>query len=53
MGRMAAEQVLDFMIGLVGPAVYNQALTDARNLLNERMQSLDDDLYSLEKRSIR
>lgn len=53
LGRMAAEQVLDFMIGLIGPAAYNQALADARKLLNERMQSLDDDLYSLEKRSIR
>lgn len=50
LGSLAAEQILDFMISAVGPAVYNQAITDARALLAERMQNLDDDLYALEKR---
>lgn len=50
LGRLAAEQLLEFMLATVGPAVYNQALTDARSLLAERMQNLDDDLYALEKR---
>lgn len=53
MGRLAAEALLDFMIGAVGPAVYNQALSDARAALAEKLQSLDDDLYALEKRRSR
>lgn len=52
-GRLAAEACLDHMIGLIGPAVYNQALKDARSLVSERMNGLEDDLYALEKRRMR
>ncbi|MDF2925532.1 MAG: hypothetical protein K0R57_4446 [Paenibacillaceae bacterium] len=53
LGHLAAEQLIDYMLGLIGPVAYNQALADARSMMNERLQSLDDDLYSLEKRWIR
>ncbi|WP_409341961.1 DUF2164 domain-containing protein [Paenibacillus sp. MBLB4367] len=49
MGELAAGQVLDFMFELVGPVVYNQALQDAKTALTERMLSLEDDLYAMEK----
>lgn len=49
-GWIAAENMLDFMLGELGPIVYNQALADARALVLDRMQQLEDDLYALEKR---
>ncbi|GCL70605.1 hypothetical protein PN4B1_05070 [Paenibacillus naphthalenovorans] len=48
-GNLEAEQLIDFMIGLVGPPVYNHAIGDARRTLLERMSALEDELYSLEK----
>lgn len=48
-GNLAAESILDFMIKEVSPVIYNQAIYDARNLVKERMMSLEDDLYALEQ----
>ncbi|OMF37059.1 hypothetical protein BK133_07570 [Paenibacillus sp. FSL H8-0548] len=48
-GSIAAEQLLDFMLKEIGPHVYNHAIHDARKVVLERMQSLEDELYSLEK----
>ncbi len=49
LGSIAAESFVDFMIGAVGPHVYNQAVQDARRVVNERLASIEDELYSLEK----
>lgn len=48
-GNLAAEALLDFMVKELGPHVYNQAMFDARRVVAERMTSLEDDLYALEK----
>ncbi|WP_337098491.1 DUF2164 domain-containing protein [Paenibacillus sp. YIM B09110] len=48
-GTLAAEQLLDFMIEQLGPFLYNHAMSDARKTVLERMQSLEDELYALEK----
>lgn len=48
-GTIAAEQMLDFMIKEIGPHVYNQAISDSRKAVLERMQTLEDELYALEK----
>lgn len=48
-GQLAAEQLIDFMIGELGPHIYNQALTDARAMIAEKMAQIDDELYVLEK----
>ena len=48
-GSIAAEQIVDAMITIIGPFVYNLAIADARAVLSERMLSLEDELYSLEK----
>lgn len=48
-GQMSAESLFDFMLTLAGPYVYNHAVNDARKLLQERMMTLEDDLYALEK----
>lgn len=48
-GELAAEQFIDFMINELGPYMYNQAITDARAVLHEKINQLDDELYILEK----
>jgi len=48
-GTLAAGEVLDFMIKEIGPYLYNQAINDARATVLERMQTLEDELYALEK----
>lgn len=41
-----AGMLLDFMLGLLAPGIYNQALVDAHQL----MSRVIDELYTLEKR---
>ncbi|WP_410511502.1 DUF2164 domain-containing protein [Paenibacillus sp. BR2-3] len=48
-GDLAAEQLIDFMIKELGPYIYNKAITDARVMLNERINQIEDELYALEK----
>ncbi|MCP8970713.1 DUF2164 domain-containing protein [Ectobacillus ponti] len=48
-GNLQAEQLLHFMVQQLGPYLYNAAITDARTLLMERMQAMEDELYTLEK----
>lgn len=48
-GDLAADGVLDFFMTQLSPYVYNQALSDCRVLLNQRMISLEEDIYALEK----
>lgn len=49
LGHLAAEQIVDFMIGELGPHVYNQAIGDARALLADKFNQMEDELYALEK----
>ncbi|AHV99421.1 DUF2164 domain-containing protein [Paenibacillus sp. 7124] len=49
-GRLAADSLLDFFMNELGPAVYNQALSDCRTLTAQRMQGLEEDIYALEWR---
>lgn len=49
-GELAAEQLLDFIQVELAPYIYNKALFDARQLMNERFAQLDEDLYTLERR---
>jgi uncharacterized protein (DUF2164 family) len=48
-GDLSAEQFIDFMIKELGPYIYNKAITDARVLINEKINQIEDELYSLEK----
>ncbi|WP_308858173.1 DUF2164 domain-containing protein [Paenibacillus sp. R14(2021)] len=48
-GELGAETLIDFMIGELGPYMYNQALADARKLIQEKMAQIDDELYAIEK----
>ncbi|MDP5275779.1 DUF2164 domain-containing protein [Chengkuizengella axinellae] len=48
-GNLAAENFLDFILKEIGPYLYNQGISDARTLINEKMIHIEDDLYALEK----
>ncbi|MDQ0195579.1 DUF2164 domain-containing protein [Paenibacillus wynnii] len=48
-GDLGAEQFIDFMIKELGPHIYNKAITDARLLIQEKTNQIEDELYSLEK----
>lgn len=48
-GQLAAENMLDFMLGELGPHLYNQAVADARHVAAQRMAGLEEDLYALER----
>jgi uncharacterized protein (DUF2164 family) len=49
LGDLATENMIEFMLQTLGPLVYNEALKDARAVVNERILSLEDELYTLEK----
>lgn len=40
-----AEHLLDFFIKALGPAVYNQAVQDARAFMMEKLEDLDVEFY--------
>lgn len=41
-----AEQILAFFVRTLGPAVYNQAIQDARKFMADRLDDLDATFYS-------
>jgi len=45
-----AEQVLDFFLEALGPAVYNQAVHDARQFMLQRLDDLDGEVHEPEMR---
>jgi uncharacterized protein (DUF2164 family) len=49
LGELGAENLLDELLRDLGPIMYNQALHDARTLLNQRMAAMEEDLFALEK----
>lgn len=48
-GELAAENLVDFMLKELSPYIYNQAIADARATVEQKMLSLEEDLYALEK----
>jgi len=48
-GELGAGQFIDFMIKELGPYIYNQAIEDSRKLIMDKMNQLDDELYTLER----
>ena len=43
-----AEQILSFFLQNLGPAVYNQAIQDARKYMTDRLDDLDATFYQEE-----
>ncbi|WP_413701722.1 DUF2164 domain-containing protein [Psychromonas sp. KJ10-10] len=48
-GDFDAEFLLDFFSEKVGSAYYNQGLNDARQLLDEKLDTITESFYELEK----
>ena len=48
-GSFDAEFLLDFFTEEVGPYFYNRGLYDARAVLEERLQNIDEAIYEIEK----
>ena len=47
-GQLATEIFLDFILKEVSPYIYNQAIKDARSIIEQRMILLDEDICALE-----
>lgn len=48
-GQFDAEFLLDFFSEEVGGYYYNQGITDARAVLQEKLEFIDDALYDIER----
>jgi uncharacterized protein (DUF2164 family) len=48
-GLIAAENAFEFFKNQLGPHFYNEAIKDARKLFEEKIISIEEDLFSLEK----
>lgn len=48
-GSFEAQFLIEFFAKEVGPAFYNQGLTDAHGLLNEKVEELSYQIQELEK----
>lgn len=48
-GNLQAESLLNFFLQEAGPYVYNCAVEDSRKIVLERMQAVEDDLYTLQR----
>lgn len=44
-----AEFLLDFFANNIGAHFYNQGLHDARAIFSARIESVDDEIYAIEK----
>lgn len=49
-GFIAAENVFEFFKTKLGPDFYNEAIKDAQMIVEQKMTSMEEDLYSLEKK---
>jgi uncharacterized protein (DUF2164 family) len=47
-GNLQAAALLDFLMEEIGPSIYNQAVRDAQNQLQQRVQELDIDVHETE-----
>nr|WP_314261919.1 DUF2164 domain-containing protein [uncultured Devosia sp.] len=50
-GVIPAEMLMQFFAEQMGAYFYNRGLYDAQGAMKERMDSLHDDLYSLEQKT--
>ncbi|GEL77689.1 DUF2164 domain-containing protein [Tenuibacillus multivorans] len=48
-GDLAAENFLDFMSKEIAPHFYNHGLNDAKDVLEQKMMNLDEDIKALER----
>lgn len=49
LGQFDAEFLLDFFSSEMGAYYYNRGLHDARAIFESRIETIDDDIYAIEK----
>ena len=52
-GELAAEQIIDFMLKEIGPFVYNKAIADVRQMMDQKAMQIEEELYAMEKSIMR
>jgi len=50
-GQFDAEFLLDFFSDEIGVYFYNKGLSDARGVLQQNIENIDDGLYALEQKT--
>ncbi|WP_284140598.1 MULTISPECIES: DUF2164 domain-containing protein [unclassified Virgibacillus] len=48
-GDIAAEGMLDFIMKELGPFFYNQGVHDAKDVVEQKIASLEEDIQALER----
>jgi len=48
LGQFDAEVLLDFFASDIGPYLYNRGLSDARAILESKLEHIDEALYEIE-----
>ncbi|PLS14725.1 DUF2164 domain-containing protein [Bacillus sp. M6-12] len=48
-GEIAAEDFMNFALKEIGPFIYNEAIKDAKSIIDDKMMNLEEDLSSLER----
>ena len=49
LSQFRAHSIVDFMVHKIGPSHYNQAITDARKFMAEKLDDLDAEFYEPEE----
>ena len=49
LSEFRAEHILDFVMKLLGPPLYNQAVADARAYMAAKLEDIDGELYEPEE----
>jgi uncharacterized protein (DUF2164 family) len=49
-GVIAAENAFEFFKDTLGPHFYNEAIKDARQLIEQRMNVMEEEMFALEKK---
>ncbi|OBY80141.1 hypothetical protein BBG47_07655 [Paenibacillus sp. KS1] len=49
LGMFEAEELVDYLLKMFEPYLYNQAIEDARAMLEQRMAGIEEDLYAMKK----
>jgi uncharacterized protein (DUF2164 family) len=48
-GEIAAEQHFQFIMEDIAPFIYNAGIKDAKTVIEDRISTIEDELYSLER----
>ncbi|SFC86280.1 Uncharacterized conserved protein, DUF2164 family [Bacillus sp. OV322] len=48
-GEFAAENHLQFILREIAPFIYNEGIKDAKRIIEDRMNSLEEEIFSLER----